>query len=166
VAIGLADSRRLRLSGRIDRIDRVGPHAYRIVDYKTGRYWDGPSRGLFGKGTQLQHAVYGVAAETLLARTDPGARVVGSLYAYPTARGWGREVRLPRPDERALQGVLTDLVGLIGAGVFTQTADERTCEWCPFSAACGREPWAAAGRKHQANAGGRLDAWLRLKEHL
>jgi hypothetical protein len=165
VPLALARDRWLSLTGRVDRVDRLGAHAYRVVDYKTGRYWRDDWTGTFAAGTRLQHALYGVAVEALLAKADPRATVVGGAYVFPTGRGWGRVVDFPKPPAERLRGVLTALTNLIGGGVFTQAADKRECEWCDFAAACGREPWTRAARKQDANADGRLSSWRDLQEH-
>jgi ATP-dependent helicase/nuclease subunit B len=165
VAVPLGGSRRLWLTGRIDRVDRIGPHRYQVVDYKTGRFWREGWRGVFAGASRLQHALYAVAADALLQRIDPAGRVVRGVYTFPTGRGWGRQVVIERPDDRTLRGVLSDLAEVIASGTFVQTSEERECAWCDFGAACGREPWRRASRKRDANAGGRLDAWIRLQEH-
>jgi hypothetical protein len=165
VPLDLGAGRHLRLAGRIDRIDRIGPHDYQVVDYKTGRFWRDAFAGRFAGGTLLQHALYGRAAEALLAAIDARARVSRGVYWFSTSRGWGRRVAIAAPATAALRRVLGDLLDVLGAGAFTQTPVARTCEWCDVKAACGRAPWAAAERKIAANAGGRLTAWIRLKEH-
>lgn len=167
VPIDLDGGRRVLLAGRIDRVDRVGraaDHAYQVVDYKTGRFWPEGYAGAFVGGRLLQHALYGRAAEALLAQVDAQARVTQGVYWFPTGRGWGRRVVIPAPPPHALAGVLGDLAAILGTGSFTQSPDEGECARCDFRAACGREPWADAARKVEANRDERLTAWTRLKE--
>ena len=164
VNIHVGRTRALRVAGRIDRIDRGKPHEYHVVDYKTGRYWRSDYDGVFVGGIRLQHALYGRAAEALLAQIDRKARVTQGVYWFPTGRGWGKRVVIDRPSDEALAAVMDDLTTVIGDGAFTQTADERECRWCDFAAACGREPWTSATRKVEANVDARLAAWRRLKE--
>ena len=155
VAIPLGGDRRLNVAGRIDRIDRVGRapgHAYQVVDYKTGRYWHDDYAGTFVGGRLLQHALYGRAAEELLAKIDSRARITQGVYWFPTGRGWGKRVVVAAPAAGELQGVLADLVGLVGDGAFTQTPDEKECGRCDFRAACGRQPWTDAARKVEADS--------------
>jgi ATP-dependent helicase/nuclease subunit B len=166
VPIDVGRDRPLLASGRIDRIDRIGRHAYEVIDYKTGRFWRDGYTGTFRGGRLLQHAVYGRAAERLLAAVDPAARVTRVVYWFPTARGWGRRVEIPTPDAAALAGVLGDLVEVIARGTFVHSADENVCARCPFRKACGEAPWMAAARKVAANVDRRLDAWIRLGAHV
>jgi ATP-dependent helicase/nuclease subunit B len=155
----------LLVTGRIDRIDRLEPHAYEVIDYKTGRFWRDAYTGTFRGGRLLQHAIYGHAAERLLAAVDPAARVRRAVYWFPTARGWGRRLAIPTPPAGALATVLGDLVESIARGTFVQSSEKSVCERCPFRRACGELPSASAVRKIAANAGGRLDAWIRLRGH-
>ena len=174
VEIPLGRGRWLLLHGRIDRIDRVGPGEYEIIDYKTGRFWRDDWQGTFAGGVRLQHAVYGVAAEALLNRAraggrsgdlERGAHVVRAVYRFPTGRGYGREVKIDAPSRAALARVLGDLAAVIAGGTFAHAVDEGSCRWCEFAAACGSDPVARAKAKLEAEAGGRLAAFARLKGH-
>jgi len=82
LVLGLGHSRELRLHGRIDRINRLGPGEYEVVDYKTGSFWAPNWEGTFAGGTRLQHAIYGVAAAPLLRPIDPKARVTRGRYLF------------------------------------------------------------------------------------
>ena len=44
------------ISGRIDRIDKVGADSFEVLDYKTGGFWRDNWRGTFRGGRRLQHA--------------------------------------------------------------------------------------------------------------
>ncbi len=87
-----APGKRVRLRGRIDRIDRLADGGYEVTDYKTGGFWRPSWTGWFGGGRQLQHALYALAAVELLRATDPGARVAASGYYFPTVKGGGERV--------------------------------------------------------------------------
>ena len=39
VEVGLGAGLTFRIAGRIDRIDKVGPASFEVLDYKTGGYW-------------------------------------------------------------------------------------------------------------------------------
>ena len=54
------------LKGRIDRIDRVGEGLYRVIDYKSGGYSTYERTKYFGRGRILQHALYSLAAPSIL----------------------------------------------------------------------------------------------------
>ena len=67
VEIDLGGGLKFRLTGRIDRIDQIGPSSFEVIDYKTGGYWaDDWATGVFAGGRRLQHALYGLAATKLL----------------------------------------------------------------------------------------------------
>ncbi|MDH4198345.1 MAG: PD-(D/E)XK nuclease family protein, partial [Candidatus Aminicenantes bacterium] len=55
-----------RLSGFIDRVDRVEPGLYRIIDYKSGKAGRFEKVKAFGHGRVLQHALYALAVEEVL----------------------------------------------------------------------------------------------------
>ncbi|WP_436756436.1 PD-(D/E)XK nuclease family protein, partial [Streptomyces sp. URMC 124] len=50
----LPDGMQVKLKGFVDRVDRIGPHEYRIIDYKTGNTKKYASAEYFSGGTQLQ----------------------------------------------------------------------------------------------------------------
>ena len=98
---------RFRLNGRIDRIDRRRDGTYEVVDYKTGMlYWPAYT-GVFRHGRMLQHALYAVAAESLLrTMADPKAEVTAGRYSFPTVKGAGRSKVIDRPAGRDLGRVV------------------------------------------------------------
>jgi ATP-dependent helicase/nuclease subunit B len=101
VELQLGGDLALRVVGRIDRIDRVGPHAYEIVDYKTGRYWADDWQGTFAGGSRLQHALYGLAAVELLKRLDPEASVRAAEYYFSSAKGQQQRTRIAMQSRQA-----------------------------------------------------------------
>jgi hypothetical protein len=69
----------LRLSGRIDRIDvKAGGEAARISEYKTGAAPQNGEHMVLAKGSEVQRALYAVAARQLL----PGLRTIISRIVY------------------------------------------------------------------------------------
>jgi ATP-dependent helicase/nuclease subunit B len=166
VAIPLGNGRRLLLTGRIDRIDRIGPSRYRVIDYKTGRYkaedWQGTT---FAAGTCLQHALYGMAAAELLKRTDPEARVEQGVYLFTSARGGQHPVSIPNPGDAKTAEVLDDLLAVISSGAFVHTSDGDDCRYCDFGPACGPGAPERAAMK-LGNAGeAHLESRRRLAAH-
>ncbi len=80
-----ADGARLRLTGRIDRIEWSAAHAgMRVIDYKTGRSDYGPKEDALDGGRALQLPLYLLAAGRLLDR-NPEHGV--AQYFYATRRG-------------------------------------------------------------------------------
>src|SRR5262245_5797289 len=60
VEIDLGSRLTFRIAGRIDRIDKVGPASFEVLDYKTGGFWRPEWTGVFKGGRRLQHALYGL----------------------------------------------------------------------------------------------------------
>jgi RecB family exonuclease len=154
LAIDLGDGRTLRVSGRIDRIDRRGDGLV-LRDYKTGRA-PKDDGGVFRGGKQLQIPFYVLAAEKLL----PGERVVDAFLDYVDG---GRQVAF-RPDLAhgpELHDLLGRLVDLVARGVFVQ--EPSACDFCDFTAVCG--PKALLERRQAIKARDRsLQEYLRLRE--
>ena len=126
-----------QLNGRIDRIDRVAPDQFEVIDYKTGSYFRPAYRGTFQGGRLLQHVLYGVAATRLLRASGASVTVTSGTYYFPSQKGGGQKRSIPQPSEAASAQVLTDLFDVPGAGAFLHTPDEEDCRFCDFSAACG-----------------------------
>lgn len=129
------------LHGFIDRVDRMGPESFRILDYKTGRYTEYESVVEFGRGRAIQHALYAVALEAVLSRERPGAkpRVEASGYFFPTRRGEGREILVRDFDRGRFRRLLADLLRLLEKGTFI-AGPEAKCGFCDFGAVCAGGP--------------------------
>ncbi len=123
---------RLRLRGRVDRLDALDGGGLRVVDYKTGR----PSRYRealpFDGGRRLQHLLYSLAVEQL----RPGERVGVMEYHFPTARGENHVTRYHREQLEPGGEVLRMLLQLAADGLFIPTDDDGDCRYCDFGAVC------------------------------
>ena len=151
----------LRIAGRVDRIDRVAPSEYRVIDYKTGGYWRDDWKGSFNGGRRLQHALYGLAALELLKVKDAKAKVTGAEYYFSTHKGRRERKRIAAPSREQVAKVLADLREVIVSGAFVHAADEKACKWCDYTAACGggiHERSAAKAADPRLVAFGRLGA--------
>ncbi len=154
VEIDLGDGRALRVSGRIDRIDRREDGLV-LRDYKTGRA-PKDDGGVFRGGKQLQIPFYVLAAEKLF----PGEPVVEAFLDYVDG---GRQVAF-RPELArgpAFRDLLRRLVDLVARGVFVQ--EPTACDWCDFTAVCG--PKALLERRQAIKVRDRsLQEYLRLRD--
>jgi ATP-dependent helicase/nuclease subunit B len=162
IVIDLGHGLRLRLAGRIDRIDQVGPSSFEIIDYKTGGYFEPDWKGVFAGGRRLQHALYGIAAVELLKRKYPRTTIARGIYYFSTAKGQQERKRIDSPSMAATTAVLSDLQSVIASGTFVHAADESACKWCNFGNACDRNVFANAAAK-QGDA--KLNAYMRLVAH-
>jgi RecB family exonuclease len=152
--IDLGDGRTLRVSGRIDRIDRREDGLV-LRDYKTGRA-PRDDGGVFRGGKQLQIPFYVLAAAKLL----PGERVVDAFLDYVDG---GRQVAFD-PEVAGSPGfrdLLRRLVDLVARGVFVQ--EPTACDWCDFTAVCG--PKALLQRRQGIKVRDRsLQDYLQLRD--
>jgi RecB family exonuclease len=155
LAIDLGDGRTLRVSGKIDRIDRRPDGTLVLRDYKTGRA-PRDDGGLFRGGRQLQIPFYILAA----ARIFPETPVVEAFLDYVDG---GRQVGVDPDAVRSdsFKGLLRGLVEAIAKGHFVQ--EPAACEWCDFKAVCGPTPLLQ--RRRQFKLGDpRVQAVLRLRD--
>ncbi len=156
--------RTLRLAGRIDRVDRVGPGLYRVIDYKTGSYARFEAVKRFGKGRALQPALYAVAAEQILKKLgiDRAPRIVSSGFCFPTRKGEGNDVMVvgfdPDKDKDKfkveLRGLLSLLLSALENGHFVVNplGEGSDCDYCDYGPVCGgTAAKEAAKEKKDAN---------------
>jgi len=147
--------RALRVSGKIDRIDRRADGGLVIRDYKTGRApWK--DTGMFRGGKQLQIPFYVLAAAKLL----PEARVAEAFLDYVDG---GR--RYPFDPEvvvgEGFRSTLRLIVGNIAQGNFVQ--EPTSCEWCDFKPLCGPRRLIELRRTYKINDR-RVQQYLRIKD--
>jgi ATP-dependent helicase/nuclease subunit B len=163
VEIDLGGGLIFRIAGRIDRIDKVGPSDFQVLDYKTGGFWRDDWQGTFAGGRRLQHALYGLAVVELLRRKYKKPRVTGAVYYFSSHKGRRELVRIAAPTPAQTAAVLADLRELIVKGAFVHAPDERACKWCDFAGACDvREQDQAAGKLEDP----KLKAYGRLAAHV
>jgi hypothetical protein len=154
IEIPLGDDRTLRVSGKIDRIDRRDDGLV-LRDYKTGRAPKDDGR-IFRGGRQLQIPFYILAAERAL----PDEKVTEAFLDYVDA---GRQVAFAPEVARSetFRNLLGRLVELIAGGVFVQ--EPAACDWCDFTAVCG--PKGLLQRRQQIKIrDATLQAYLRLRD--
>jgi RecB family exonuclease len=127
--IDLGDGRALRISGKMDRIDRRRDGRLVLRDYKTGRA-PKDEGGIFKGGKQLQVPFYILAAAELFPDTTVAEAFLdyvdgGRLVSVDP--GW---VRSP-----GFRELLKGLVDAIGQGIFVQ--EPSACPWCDYTQVCG-----------------------------
>lgn len=146
----------IRLGGRIDRIDSLEDNRLLVIDYKTGGTSQYHALAFHG-GRRLQHFLYSIAAEQLLAR--PVARME---YRFPTK---GAESDSAPFELAALAGgreLIDLLLDNVAAGRFLPTDNADDCTFCDFGECCrvtaarGKQttsPMAAWARTHGSASG-------------
>ncbi len=121
---------RIKLQGRIDRIDENEQGELVVIDYKTGS--PAPYRGVaFDGGRRLQHYLYAIAVEQLL-----GQKVARMEYRFPTARADNAVVDYDVDGLSAGKELISALLDNVAAGRFLPTADRNDCTFCDFATCC------------------------------
>ena len=138
VAIAVGSGSSFLLRGSIDRVDEAPDGTFHVWDYKTGSaYRYRAERGIHG-GRQIQHALYAMALEQLLARAGSPAHVSRSGYFFPGRKGEGQ--RLPIAlDPLRTREVTGRLLDLLRAGAFPHAANKEDCRFCDYESVCGGE---------------------------
>jgi ATP-dependent helicase/nuclease subunit B len=163
VEIDLGRGMKFRIAGRIDRIDKVGPASFEVVDYKTGGFWRDNWNGSFNGGRRLQHALYGLAAVELLKTQYQNPKVIAGVYYFSSHKGRQERVAIPAPTQKAVAAVLGDLRDVIISGQFIRTQDDNNCKYCDFVAACGGSVNRQAQIKQPDS---KLEIYRRLTSHV
>ncbi len=157
----------LKLKGFVDRVDRIGPHEYRIIDYKTGGTSKYKASEYFSGGTQLQHAIYSVAVEQWLRETglDPEAKVMEAEYYFPTERGRGEKVVRTQNRKEELAAIVAKLLESRNRGIYIPAKDSRICGWCDYQAMCGSHASFLAGKRESSVNADILSTLLEVEGH-
>jgi len=141
VELSLADGKTIRIRGRLDRVDHVGPTDggnFAVCDYKSGSSSRYEHPDPFKQGRIVQHALYTAAVEARLKeKFSPGARVTEFAYFFPGIRDRG--LRLSYAPE-----ILSDWVSVVGnlcdlaaSGSFPATENTDDCTFCDYLTICG-----------------------------
>lgn len=128
----------LKLSGRIDRIDRAPDGRLVVIDYKTGGLTGfGRRHKTYNRGRRLQHALYAEVVERLI------GSVARAEYHFPTRRGETAVVSFDADALRWGTRIVNALLGLTARGWFYPTTDAADCRFCDYREVCrvqaGRE---------------------------
>lgn len=165
--IQLPGGKQFKLKGFVDRVDRIGPHEYRIIDYKTGSTSKYKAAAYFSGGTQLQHAIYSIAVEQWLRETgrDPEARVTEAEYYFPTERGRGEKATRLQNRREDLASVVSKLLDSRNRGVYIPAKDSMVCRWCDYQAVCGSHADGMAGKRESSINADILSTLLEVERH-
>ncbi|HEX4441309.1 MAG TPA: PD-(D/E)XK nuclease family protein [Thermoanaerobaculia bacterium] len=162
IAVG---SGRLRLTGKIDRVDEGADGTFHVWDYKTGSAFSvQEGKGLRG-GRQAQPALYAMAVEVLLGRAGLKGRVSTTGYFFAGVKGEGQRIEV-RVDAAETRDALSRLLDLAAAGMFPHAVSGDDCRFCDYKLICGGAEEAAgrAAEKLAAAADGPLAAFREIHE--
>jgi RecB family exonuclease len=124
--IDLPDGRRLRLVGKVDRVDTGTGAAgvVAVIDYKTGRAPSPWEPNPFLGEMRLQLPIYGMAARQRLGRA--GAELAAEYWYLHDQRkeGGRRRVEVGPATLDRLPAVLAEIAGAMAAGLFLPHPDE------------------------------------------
>ncbi|MDZ7697766.1 MAG: PD-(D/E)XK nuclease family protein [Deltaproteobacteria bacterium] len=166
VEIPLNERQSFKLSGRIDRIDRVGDHTYEVWDYKTGGSFGFKEEGYLNQGRHLQHALYAIATEILLRKTyDEKAQVVRSGYFFPSPKGEGQRIVKIQSRREELFTAMGDFFELFRTGIFPATYDKGGCRFCDYVKVCGGEEVAVKHTVRKMRQDEKMAPLRRLKDY-
>ena len=131
-----AGGRRLRLNGRIDRLEWSGDGApFRVIDYKTGGDGYAPAEDSVRGGRSLQLPLYLLAAAQLLDRRPQDGV---AQYLYATRRGnftrRGFSGGALGAEHAGVPELLASLLDGIRGGDFH--AEPGSCRFCAFDRLC------------------------------
>jgi len=125
-----------KLSGYIDRIDRLDDGRLRLLDYKTSK---NPMKKDEAEG-DLQLALYALACSDVPELCELGD-VAELIYLYPRAISYGKLTRRGQRMSTDLtdrtRARLTELLAAIRAERFDFSAN-ADCQWCQFKQLCPR----------------------------
>jgi ATP-dependent helicase/nuclease subunit B len=159
LSIELPSGLTFHLSGRIDRIDRIGRDAFRVLDYKTGGSERYDGQWYFMRGRRIQHALYSIAAESIIEKLGIGTRpsVKEAGYVFPTMRGEGRRVLREQGRKAELLELLDLVFDVMRDGTFLAAEDGGFCGICDYyDDVCGDEAARHARRKLETDKEGVL----------
>ena len=132
VEIRLPDGNRISIQGKMDRVDILPDGTYLVIDYKTGSSRDYKENNPFRYGQQIQHALYAIALESILAKREKGLspRVNGSGYYFPTIIGQGNLVLYEQQNRELVLEIINILLDIVGKGNFSmiKEADNPLCK--------------------------------------
>jgi len=146
IFLSLGRGRKIRVRGRIDRIDRIG-EAFAVWDYKTGsaskfdKAFSGAAKKLL-QGRVIQPGLYLDLARSLLRKkAAPDAEVRSFGYVFHGPRERGRRIILEARDLAGWKETAAALCDVVARGCFPAT-DKGTgnagdCLFCDYKPICG-----------------------------
>ena len=116
----------------MDRVDILPDGTYLVIDYKTGSSREYKKNTPFRYGQQVQHALYAIAWESIIAKRKNGLlpKVSESGYYFPTVNGQGNLVLYKQQNRELVLEIINILLDIVREGNFSmvQSADDLLCK--------------------------------------
>lgn len=166
VKISLGAVKSFKLTGRIDRIDKIADHEYAVFDYKTGSAYGYKDNTCFNEGKTIQHALYAIAAEKFLQNIEKDEKltVKKSGYLFPTEKETGRLVIYDRNDTELMQ-LLNVLFDIVKTGIFIPSDDKDSCTYCDYTNICGESVKESSEMKFQNTENSAIELLKKLEDY-
>jgi hypothetical protein len=139
VTITLPDRSRIRVCGRLDRVDRIGPESekcFAVVDYKTGRAKKYSLTEPFMQGRVVQHLVYLEMSRAVLQKKFPGAKLAMFSFFFAGAPGAGERMAFTPMQLADGKQVLQNMCRMASSGAFLATDSDKDCKSCDYQSVC------------------------------
>ncbi len=141
VRVNLPRRRRIRICGRIDRVDLTGEGSapmFSIWDYKTGSTYGYSLTEPFQHGRRIQHALYIAMCDIRLKEVGPpGASVDQFGYFFPGIRNRGERFEWTAKQLSEGKAIIDRLCQIVSKGSFLATDKQEDCTYCDYTTICG-----------------------------
>ncbi len=141
IEVMLRDGRRLRCTGRLDRVDRVqvnGKEHFVIWDYKTGSDYDYSQQDPFAQGRKLQPFLYlNMLRQRLVEFGHDPRSVLAFGYFFPSPKVQGKRMKWSADELESGHTILRHLSDSIAQGLFPATTSIEDCTFCAYKSICG-----------------------------
>ncbi|MDX9799503.1 MAG: PD-(D/E)XK nuclease family protein, partial [Bacteroidales bacterium] len=132
VELRLPNGSSISVQGKMDRVDILPDGTYLVIDYKTGSSREYKKNTPFRYGQQVQHALYDIAWESIIAKRKNGLlpKVKESGYYFPTVNGQGNLVLYKQQNRELVLEIINILLDIVREGNFSmvQSADDLLCK--------------------------------------
>jgi len=169
VEIMLPGGDRVRVRGKIDRVDEVagsGGKMFLVWDYKTGSSYAYDRADPFKGGRHVQNALYLALVESRLGEVHTGAEAVGFGYFFPGIREHGERIRWTKAELDGYGRLVERLCRMAAGGCFPFSNDEDDAGFSDYRNAFGDTAAAAEaiGRKLRNEENDALAAFRELRD--